>query len=35
VMGKYANKPWNSAFLYSLAGIVTILNLWLLFENIS
>ena len=35
VMGKYANKPWNSAFLYSLAGIVTILNLWLLFETLS
>ena len=34
VMGKYANKPWNSAFLYSLAGIVTILNLWLLIETL-
>jgi manganese transport protein len=34
VMGKYANKPWNSVFLYSLAGIVTILNLWLLFETL-
>src|SRR5574344_1156469 len=35
VMGKYANKPWNSAFLYSLAGIVTILNLWLLYQTLS
>jgi manganese transport protein len=34
VMGKYANKPWNTAFLYSLAGIVTILNLWLLIESL-
>ncbi len=35
VMGKYANKPWNSAFLYSLAGLVTLLNLWLLIETLS
>ncbi len=34
VMGKYANKPWNTAFLYSLAAIVTILNIWLLIESV-
>lgn len=34
VMGKHANKPWNSAFLYMLATIVTILNIWLLFSSI-
>ena len=27
VMGKYANKPWNTVFLYSLAGLVTALNI--------
>ncbi len=35
VMGKYANKPWNSAFLYALATLVTILNIWLLIEAIA
>lgn len=34
VMGKYANKTWNTAFLYSLAGIVTLLNLWLLIDSL-
>jgi len=32
VMGKYANKKWNSAFLYTLAVIVTLLNIWLLID---
>ncbi|MGN1254455.1 MAG: Nramp family divalent metal transporter [Prevotella sp.] len=35
VMGKYANKPWNSAFLYGLATLVTVLNIWLLIEAIG
>ena len=35
VMGKYANKPWSSAFLYTLATLVTILNIWLLIEAIA
>lgn len=34
VMGCYANKPWNSAFLYTLAAIVTLLNIWLLIDTI-
>lgn len=34
VMGKYANKPWNSALLYSLAALVTGLNLWLLVDSL-
>ncbi|HEY9543629.1 Nramp family divalent metal transporter [Prevotella sp.] len=34
VMGKYANRPLNSAFLYSLAAIVTALNVWLLVESL-
>ena len=34
VMGVYANRPWNSAFLYFLATIVTILNIWLLVESL-
>lgn len=34
VMGKYANKPWNTVFLYSLAAVVTILNIWLLIESV-
>ncbi|WP_019968777.1 Nramp family divalent metal transporter [Segatella maculosa] len=33
VMGKYANSLPNAAFLYSLAGIVTLLNIWLLIES--
>ena len=35
VMGKYVNKPWNTAFLYSLAGIVTVLNIWLLVSSLA
>ena len=34
VMGKYANKTWNAVFLYALATIVTILNIWLLIESL-
>ena len=34
VMGKYANKPWNTVFLYSLAGLVTALNIWLLVAEV-
>lgn len=34
VMGKYVNKKWNSAVLYSLAAIVTALNVWLLVDSI-
>ena len=34
VMGKYANSKINMIFLYSLAGIVTLLNIWLLFESV-
>jgi manganese transport protein len=34
VMGKYANKTWNTVFLYSLAAIVTALNIWLLISEI-
>ena len=34
VMGKYANRPWNTVFLYSLAAIVTALNVWLLIESL-
>ncbi len=34
VMGCYANKKWNTIFLYSLAGIVTALNVWLFIESI-
>ena len=34
VMGKYVNKKWNSAILYSLAAIVTALNVWLLVDSI-
>ena len=35
VMGKYANSRLNSAFLYSLAALVTALNIWLLIESIG
>ena len=35
VMGKYANSRLNAAFLYSLAGIVTFLNIWLLVESVG
>lgn len=34
VMGQYANKRWYSAMLYSLAALVTALNVWLLLECI-
>lgn len=34
IMGKYANKPLNAAFLYSLAAIVTALNIWLIISEI-
>ena len=34
VMGIYANRSWNSAFLYFLATIVTGLNIWLLVESL-
>ena len=34
VMGKYANRPWTTVFLYSLAAIVTALNVWLLIESL-
>lgn len=34
VMGKYANKPWNTALLYFLAAIVTILNIWLVIDEL-
>lgn len=35
VMGKYANRPWNTAFLYGLAALVTALNVWLLVETLA
>lgn len=35
VMGKYANKWWNTVFLYSLAALVTVLNLWLLVQQFT
>ena len=35
VMGKYANSKANMMFLYSLAAIVTFLNIWLLIESFS
>lgn len=34
VMGIYANRSWNSVFLYFLATIVTVLNMWLLVESL-
>lgn len=34
VMGHYANKKWNTVLLYSLACVVTILNIWLFFDSI-
>ena len=33
-MGKYVNKPWNTVFLYSLAGLVTALNIWLFVSEV-
>ena len=35
VMGKYVNKPWNTVFLYGLAVIVTVLNIWLLVSSLA
>lgn len=35
VMGKYVNKPLTTVFLYSLAAIVTVLNLWLLVSSLT
>lgn len=35
VMGKYANRPWNTVFLYGLAALVTVLNVWLLIEALA
>lgn len=35
VMGKYANRPWNTAFLYGLAALVTVLNVWLLVDTLA
>jgi manganese transport protein len=34
VMGKYANSRGNAIFLYSLAAIVTLLNVWLLVDSL-
>ncbi|MBP7359471.1 MAG: divalent metal cation transporter, partial [Prevotella sp.] len=34
VMGCYANRKRNSAFLYSLAVIITMLNVWLLIDSL-
>lgn len=34
VMGKYANKPWNATFLYGLAALVTVMNIWLLIDSL-
>lgn len=35
VMGKYVNKPWNTVFLYGLAGLVTALNIWLFVSELA
>lgn len=35
VMGKYANSLPNKLFLYGLAGIVTLLNIWLFIESLT
>ena len=35
VMGKYANSLLNKLFLYGLAGIVTLLNIWLFIESLT
>lgn len=35
VMGQYANSRWSAFFLYSLAGIVTALNVWLFFDSLA
>lgn len=34
VMGKYANSRWNACVLYTIAVIVTVLNLMLLFSEL-
>lgn len=34
VMGKYANRRRNTVFLYSLAAIVTLLNVWLFIDSL-
>ena len=35
VMGKYANRKPNAVFLYTIAAIVTALNIWLFIESIT
>ncbi len=35
VMGKYANSKWSSFVLYTIAGIVTVLNVMLLISSFS
>jgi manganese transport protein len=35
VMGKYANSKWSSGVLYTIAGVVTILNIMLLISGLS
>ena len=35
VMGKYANRKLNAVFLYTIAAIVTALNIWLFIESIT
>jgi manganese transport protein len=35
VMGKYANSLLNATFLYALAAIVTVLNVWLLIDTLG
>ena len=35
VMGKYANGKPNAVFLYTIAAIVTALNIWLFIESIT
>lgn len=34
VMGRYANKRWNSILLYGLATVVTVLNVWLCIDSL-
>lgn len=34
VMGRYANRPWNTVLLYTLAAVVTALNIWLVADSI-
>jgi manganese transport protein len=34
VMGKYANNRWYSIFLYALATIITVLNIWLFIDSL-